>query len=180
VATPKKKTPAKTRAPAAEQVARNEEIVAARMRGLSYIQLARTYGLSKQRIQQIHKEYRESNPTLRGHDPVEIVDSMLEGYSADIEELVLISATTQTDAVRVSAINARMAARNKTTELLQELGVLPRDLGQLSVAVDAKMTAVRILSVLKQHNVPGEVLDAMLYALEEGSVEGEATEVEDE
>jgi hypothetical protein len=152
----------------AEQARRNEDIVAARMRGISYRHLARTYGMSKSRVHQIHQEFREEDGTLRNQDPVEVVDEMLEGFQSDIEELVLLGATTQQDSVRVSSITARMAARQKIIDLLQELGVLPKDLGQLSVQLDARMTAMKVLGVLKQHNVPIEVLRDLHDALNEG------------
>lgn len=162
----------KKRATAAEQAARNEEIVAAKMRGMSCTALARTYGLSRQRITQICAEYREASPSLRAKDPAEIVDELLEGYQADIEELVILAATTQADSVRVAAIKSRMDARGKIADLLQEAGVLPHDLGQIKVEIDARMTAVRVLSILKQHNVSGDVRDALLDAMmERGELE---------
>lgn len=148
-----------------EQAWRNDEIAAARARGISYSQLARTYGLSKQRVQQIHHEYRKENPTIRQQRAVQIVDDLLEGYAADIEELALVSATTPSDSVRVASINARMTARNKTADLLQEMGVLPKDLGEIRLQLDAEVTAKRVINILKQHKVPGEVRDALLSAM---------------
>ncbi len=172
-------TDKKKRLTVAEQADRNDQIAAARARGISYTQLARTYGLSKQRVQQIHHEYRAENPTIRQQTAVAIVDDLLEGYAADIEELALLSATTQSDSVRVGAINARMAARNKTTDLLQEMGVLPRDLGQIRVEMDARVTAKRVINILKQNKVPGEVRDALLLAMqneEEAVIEAQVVE----
>ena len=174
----------KKRLSVTEQAQRNDEIAAARARGVSYATLARTYGISKQRVQQIHHEHRMENPTIRQQTAVRIVDDLLEAYAADIEELALVSATTGSDAVRVSSINSRMAARTKVTDLLQEIGALPRDLGQIRMEMDAQVTAKRVVNLLKQHNVPGEVRDALLVAMKgepdpEEIIEGEAVEVED-
>lgn len=168
-----------------EQAKRNDEIAAARARGVSYSTLARTYGISKQRVQQIHHEHRKENPTIRQQTAVRIVDDLLESYAADIEELALVSVTTDSDAVRVSSINSRMSARGKVTDLLIEIGALPRDLGQIRMEMDAQVTAKRVVNLLKQHNVPGDVRDALLEAMrgevsQEEIVEGEAVEVEED
>ena len=72
-----------------------------------------------------------------------------------------------------------MAARNKTTDLLQEMGVLPRDLGQIRVEMDARVTAKRVINILKQNKVPGEVRDALLLAMqneEEAVIEAQVVE----
>lgn len=164
----------------ADRLARNNEIVTGRMRGLSYGKLAETYGLSKARIIQIHNEWKLENPSLRTQDAMDIFDHQLGGYEADIEELVIVAATTAQDSVRVNAIGRRAEIRSKITDLLQQAGVLPRDLGQISVQIDARITANRILGVLRQHDVSVEVCEAMIEALQDGGalIEGEATEVE--
>lgn len=149
-----------------DRAVRNAEIVSARMRGLSYDQLEVTYHLSRRRLEQIVSEYRAVNPTLRNQDPIDVADELIEGYKADIEELVIIGATTNQDQVRVGAINSRMAARQRIAELLQALGVLPKDLGQLHIAIDVRQVAVKVVAVLKEHEVGEEVQDALLAALE--------------
>lgn len=108
---------------------------------------------------------------------------MVEGYLADVEELVLIGATASSDAARVGAVNARMSARQKITELLQAVGVLPHDLGSMRVEIDARFTAQRIVAVLNEYNVPDEVRDALVAALENkpdqlaaAVIEGDAVE----
>jgi hypothetical protein len=148
---------------------RNNEIVAAKLRGLSWPVVADTFGISVRQGQQIMRQYRESNPSLREHDPVEIVDNILDGYQGTIEELALISANSRNDSVRVGAINAKMAAMTKTVELLQAVGVLPHDLGELRVVMDGKMVAESLVEVLNDFRnrraIPGEAIDELEVAI---------------
>jgi transposase-like protein len=168
---------------ALERVNRNDEIAAAVARGLSYATIARSYGLTAKQVQRIHHEWREENPSIRRAEAVEIVDRLLEGYTADIEELALLSATTQSDSARVASINARMMARGQIRDLLQRMGVLPKDLGKITADLDAQETANKIMHVLKQHKVDAEIQDAMLEAIEDqphADVDSDAEDVDDE
>lgn len=151
----------------AEMAERNAELVAAKARGLSWAQIEATYQVSERRGREILAEWRSRNPALRTHDPIQIIDELIEGYQADIEELVIIAATTASDSARVGAVNARMSARQKIAELLQAVGVLPHDLGSMRVEIDARVTAQRMITVLNQFNVSDEVRDALVAALED-------------
>jgi hypothetical protein len=150
---------------AAQRAERDSQIVAAKMRGLSWGQISTTYEVSERRCKEIHAAYRKANPTLRHHDPVDIVDEMLEGYQGVIEELALISATTTNDSARVGAVNAKMSAYTKITELLQAIGVMPNDLGSLKIEIDARFVAEQVMKVFTAYDLPPEVEDAMLKAL---------------
>jgi hypothetical protein len=144
---------------------RNEDIVAAKARGLSWSQIAASFDMGTTRCQEIVREYREANPTLRHHDPLDIVDELLEGYAADISELVMIGAEAKNDNSRVGAINSRAHIRGKITELLQAIGVLPNDLGQLHIEIDARFVAKQVLLVLNKHEVGPELKEDLLAAL---------------
>ena len=174
--------PEKKKVTALDRVQRNDEIAAAVARGLSYASIARSYGLSAKQVRRIHEEWREQNPTIRKQEAVEIVDRLLEGYTADIEELALVSATSQSDSARVASINARMMARDRIRDLLQRMGVLPQDLGKITADLDAQETANRIRHVLRQHKVEPDVQDAMLEAIEDephADVESDAEDVDE-
>ena len=98
--------------------------------------------------------------------PLEIVDDILEGLEGAIEELAVVSHTTASDQVRVSAINAKLAAQKQIVAILQTVGVLPNDLGSLRMEVDARMTADRVMTVIEQFDLPEVVTDAMIAALD--------------
>ena len=106
---------------------RDNEIVAARVRGQSWTTIAANYGLSERQCQTILQDYRASHPRLRQRDPIEIVDDMLDYYQGAQEELAEIAATSKHDATRVDAIRTRLDALAAQASLLRAVGVLPRD-----------------------------------------------------
>jgi hypothetical protein len=150
---------------AREKIARDNEIVAARMRGLSWATIAENYGLSERQCQAILADYRASHSRLRERDPIEIVDEMLDRYEAAQEELALVSATTEHDATRVGAIRTRLHALEAAAKLLMLVGVLPRDLGVLRHDLDVQQLATETLAVFDAFNVPIEAKQALLDVL---------------
>lgn len=153
----------------AKRAKRNMEIVAARIRGLSWSTIASTYGLSERQCKQILTDYRATNPSLRKSDPLDILDGVLEGLQGAIEELAMISATTQSDRTRVAAITAKVTIHDQIVKTLQTIGVLPNDLGVLRLEVDARVMAERVIRVIDKYELPAEVTDAMIEALGPGS-----------
>ncbi len=150
---------------AREKTARDNEIVAARMRGLSWTTIAGSFGLTERQCQNILADYRASHPRLRERDPIEIVDEMLDRYEAAQEELALVSATTKHDATRVGAIRTRLGALEAQANLLMLVGVLPRDLGVLRTDIDAQAMAGQAIDVLNRFGVPLEARRALIDAV---------------
>lgn len=148
-----------------ERQARDDEIVSLKARGLTYKQIAAALDIDRTTAIEAVKRFRESNPTLRQHDPIKIVDEMVEGYQADLNELAMISNATANEAVRVGAVNARMAARDRIVGLLQAVGVLPHDLGRLRLEVDVRYIAERVVTVLEKYNLPESAHDELLELL---------------
>lgn len=155
---------------ASQQAHRNAEIVSARLRNLPWASIANMYDLSERRCKQVFDEYRRENPTLRHHKPVEVVDWLLDGYEGCLEELAIVSNTTAHDSSRVGAINGRMTALRQIAELLQAIGVLPHDLGQLRLQVDADVTIQRVVGVLRDFHASPEMMEAMVTALRDGDL----------
>jgi hypothetical protein len=151
-----------------QKTIRDNQIVGARMRGLSWATIAATYELSERQCQAILADYRASQPRLRERDPVEIVDDMLDRYEAAQEELALVSATTKHDATRVGAIRTRLDALAAQANILMMVGVLPRDLGVLRNEIDARAIARDIATVMSRFNVSEDAQRAMVDALRGG------------
>ena len=150
---------------AREKIARDNEIVAARMRGLSWTTIAGSFGLTERQCQHILADYRASHPRLRERDPIEIVDDMLDIYQGAQEELAEISATTTHAATRVGAIRTRLDAQAAQINLLMLVGVLPRDLGQLRHDLDVQELARQTLAVFDRHGVSIEAKRELLLVL---------------
>ena len=150
---------------AREKTNRDNHIVAARMRGLSWATIAATHELSERQCQTILADYRGSHPRLRERDPIEILNDMLDRYEAAQEELALVSATTKHEATRVGAIRTRLDALAAQTKLLIAVGVLPRDLGVLRHDIEVRAIAGEMVAVLTKFEVPVEARRALLDAL---------------
>jgi hypothetical protein len=148
-----------------QKIDRDNQIVCARMRGLSWATIAATYELSERQCQTILADYRASHPRLRERDPIEILDDMLDRYESAQEELALVSATTKHDATRVGAIRTRLDVLAAQANLLMLVGVLPRDLGQLRQDLDVRDLAQKTLAVFDAHNVPVEAKRELLLVL---------------
>ncbi len=147
------------------RIERNEMMVALLARGVSQRQVAATFGVSIPTVKKALADFRATEPKLREHDPLEVIDMLLEGFQADLEELALLSASAKSDMAKVGAINARMVAREKIQNLLQSTGVLPHDLGKLKVEVDVRYIAMRLVAVLMKHQVPEGVQRELLDVL---------------
>jgi hypothetical protein len=146
-------------------VRRDEEIVLARMRGRSWRGIAAEHGLSERQCQAIMREYRESHPTIRGRDPMELLDEMLERWEGAQDQLAEIAATSKHDATRVGAIRTSLDAMRAQADLLVAVGVLPRDLGAFQREVDARQAVRTILGVFERHAVSIEAQDEIRAAL---------------
>jgi hypothetical protein len=149
-----------------EKLRRDDQIVTARMRGLSWSTIAATYDLSERQCQEILTDYRESHPRLRERDPIDILDDMLDRYDAAQEELALVSATTRHDATRVGAIRTRLDALAAQANLLMAVGVLPRNLGVLRDDIDAREIARALVGVIERYDIPHEAQQDVLDLLD--------------
>lgn len=149
-----------------ERQIRNDQIVAMKARGMTYEQIAAVVDMSRRQVQNIMQAWRDTQPKLRTQDPLDIIDEMLEGYQADLNELATVGQATKNDAVKVGAVNSRMAARDRIIALLQTTGVLPHDLGKLKVEIDIKYISTRLVAVLNKYDVPIEARRELLALLE--------------
>lgn len=150
---------------------RNNKIVALKARGFTVPAIAEYFSLSTAQIESILRDWRQSNPSLRHTDPLEIIDEMLHGYQADMQQLGEIAESTTSGNIAVGAINARMAARDRIIALLQSTGVLPHDLGKLRIELDIRYIAQKIVAVLNAHGVSDEVQADLLAALQAGEIQ---------
>lgn len=168
---------------AREKTERDAAIFAARARGLGWARIAGDHGVSERQAQRIYAEYRTARPSPIALKPVEVVEEVLESLSAAVEELAELSASTGHDGTRLGAIKARVEVLTTRTDLLMDVGVLPRDLGRLGREMEVQELVQTIGRVFDDHGVPPEVEDALCEALEgrppgngdtNGYVEGDA------
>lgn len=138
---------------------RNAEIFAARARGIGWARIAAEYGISERQAQRIYTEQRENRATLASIDPVEVVEELLVAYDAAVEDLAVLAQETGHDGTRLGAIRARIDATRAKHELLAAVGVLPHDLGRLSLEIDGRVLGDTLVRVLERHDLPQELWD---------------------
>jgi hypothetical protein len=149
-----------------ERLERNAELIRDRLRGQSWPHLSEKYGVQVRVCQKIYREWREENQsTYQGRDPIAIVHSMLDRLEAWVEQLAEVADDSDTDAVKISAINAQLNALTRTAELMQATGILPHDLGTLRLELDVQALGVRLVTVLTEQGATPEMKRAILTAL---------------
>jgi hypothetical protein len=138
---------------AQEKVGRDRQVVADRLRGLTWSTIAQRHALSERHCREIVEQWRVSQPALDELDPLELVQEALERREALIEEFALLAERSKHEAVRLGALKARHAALIDYTGLLMACGLLPRSLGRAAVEIDVRRLTQHILDVFDRYGV---------------------------
>jgi hypothetical protein len=147
---------------AAEKVARDSQIVAAKARSIPTSSVAQTFGVSESTVENVLREYRESQPELRTVDPIQIVEEMIFEIRGAIGELALAGSTSKQEAVRVGAVAKKLDALKQLQVLMQAVGVLPNDLGTLKIDMDVRAFGSVVLNVFEEENIPPEAVEKIM------------------
>jgi hypothetical protein len=151
---------------AERQAKRNDDIRAARASGESVRSIAERFDLSETRVREILRSAAEPVEGNRASHfrALAHLDELYE-HKTSVRRLAEEIPPSQASA-KTGAHKAWGEAIERTIAVEQQLGLLPRDLGKLYVDYDMNLTSKRIMQVLKQHKIPGEVLDHLLAAIE--------------
>jgi hypothetical protein len=148
-----------------ERLERNVAIVEDRARGMCWSRIARRHHVSDRHARRVVAEHRDTAPSLLHRDPVEAIEETLAAYDAAIDDLAILASETRHDSTKLGAIKARLEVHRSRVELLQTVGVLPRDLGHIGVIVDVRRIAARLVAVLDRPDVPETVRIDILDAI---------------
>lgn len=128
---------------------------------LSWAEIVARDGRSERTLRGVVEDYLENvqegdavHPLDR--DPVELVESMLSELALMRDTLAEISRTNENDAVVVAAVREWRHLARDVRDLLQAVGVLPRELGTMRFTLEVRAMA--------------ELLDGLLDGLEDGTV----------
>lgn len=134
---------------------RNLDLCRARARGRPWHKIAEEFDVSERQARKIWFAWRETRQTnLRGRDPLEIVWEAAERYEAWIEQAAELALTTEHDSTRLGAIKVQARLEEQLTSLLQEVGILPKNLGRLRIDWDVRWMIEQIVTVFKEEKVP--------------------------
>lgn len=161
-----------------ERVGRNLQIWRLWLDGTDVPTLAETYGLAQGTVQNILTTMRSDAQRLSSMKGIDVVEEWVLKNRAGIGQLARVAAAEK-GATKVTAINSRLAREDKLLEVLQSVGLLPHDLGNLRVELDGIELANRMLDVLDRQGVlTPELMDAIAEEFPSDAIEGSAREVE--
>ena len=149
---------------AREKTNRDNQIVAARMRGLSWATIAGTYELSEASASRSLRTIARATRACVSVTRLSFWTSCWTATRA-LRRSWRRSRTTTHDATRVGAIRTRLDALAAQTNLLMLVGVLPRNLGQLRHDLDVQELARKTVAVFDRHGVPIEAKRELLLVL---------------
>jgi hypothetical protein len=149
-----------------ERTQRNMRIVEDRARGLSWTRIAHRRGVSDRQARRIVADFRASQPALHEWDPVEVVEETLGAYATAIEDLSLLAESTDHDSTKLGAIKSRLDVYHSRIDLLRAVGVMPRDLGYVGVALELRQIATRVVDVFESAGMPEQVKAQLLEAID--------------
>ena len=142
-------------------------------RGYSYPALSERHSVSERRAREVVEALRGSELSRLGLDDplfgVKFAQDLVMRRAASISEYTELADACTTkgqEHIRLGFLKQRDAAVSAFTELVQELGWLPRHLGTLNVQMDALQMAEALLDVMDAHDVPEHVQRAAVEAIE--------------
>lgn len=168
-ALPRHPSERRRRLSAAEKVARDQQIVIDRHKGLSWLVIAQRHGLSERQARNVYRAWVETErEPLAGLDPLEWLRETLERWESIINSLAEIAQSADNDAARVGALRSQMTAMHHQTALYVAAGILPRNIAEPFYQVEAREGMRRVIGVLERHEEIGpDVLNEMADVLDE-------------
>jgi hypothetical protein len=149
-----------------ERAARDLRVVQDRARGISWVRIGERHGITDRQARRVVADYRQSRTELRDHDPVAIVEEVLEAQEAALDDLALLAETTTNASVELGAIRSKLQVHRERLELLGAIGVFPRDIGQVGRLIDLREIATRLDRVLNMPDVPRDLRERIIAAVD--------------
>lgn len=151
----------------AERRRRDQALVADRARGIGWAELATRHDVSERQARRIVEAWYADHPAVADLDPRRIVLETLAAFDQDLEDLAVLSISTENDAVKLGAIKARGEAFRGRVQVLREIGLLPLDWKRWTSELDGRQVVERFFEVLSRHQdaVPDDVVADLERAL---------------
>lgn len=138
--------------------------------GMDLPTIAKRHGIGLRRAETVISELRSQRlNAMRLGDPLvglRIAQDLVMRWSSAISEYAKLAAETDHDGVRLGALRRRDEALESFTQLLQELGYLPRHLGTLSVQSDFLALIDTLLDKMDEMGVDHDVQRALVESVE--------------
>lgn len=162
---------------ALEITQRNGQIFRSWLRGLRVETLAETYGLKPRAIEKILAQWKEHGGAVIAQDPMQIIEDHVLRLDAVVDELAAVAAKEKGSG-RVAAIRARLEAMKAKIEFLQQVKILPQDLGTIGVQIDLRAVGLLLYEALEKRGLAEPELMAELADIIEGKRTPEGNTIE--
>lgn len=153
---------------------RNAAVVRMKLNGWTWPEMAAELKVTETTCRTAWREYQEIGMAeLEGENPQETAWELLENYRRTrLKFMTVYDDAKGNHTARIGALKGFLDALSKETELRQHLRLLPRDLGQIAVAIDMRYVQTALLAVLNKYGdaLPDTAIDEMIDALA-GSVQ---------
>lgn len=151
---------------AADRIRRNAQILAERASGEPLSTIAERHDLTTRQVRSICNDGETPvvQTTIERSEALAIsVLAHYEKLGGDLDRL----ATSRRDPnTQLGAIKAKISLLKQQTHFLLATGLIPRDLSAIDYERDAVELADTLLDVLEAHDVPWEVQNAVVQAVE--------------
>lgn len=170
-----------------DRARRNLTIFRLSLRGVDIYDIADTYDLHPKTVQEIINQCKVEGQRLSDTNPLDVIQEWLMKNSAGISQLAAAASGRKTPvAAKINAINSRLAREDRALEVMQAVGLIPTDLGQVRQQLKGVQLATRMLDLLEGegvltedllHKIEAEFRDGgLVAATPEVVVEGTAAE----
>jgi hypothetical protein len=154
----------------AQSIKRQQEIVADRDgAGISFTEIARKHGMGEKEVREAYRRYiEEIAPLMTASAPAAKVGLYLRELESVRHQLHRIAEHADNDSAKVGALREIVKTISKEVELQQHLGMLPKNLGEISVHWEQRWVVQQIVSVLERFDAPPEAFRELEQALSAG------------
>lgn len=145
-----------------ELYVRDTEIFRGRMRGLDEWTLGQTYDLSPEAIRKIVDQQVKLAQTLPHAHPNTIVEYAMGQFDAAIAELAIHASQIEGKkhpSAKTGAIVARVSVIERRIALLQDVGLLPEDLGKLRALFNLGELHRLLIDLFERHGMSDAAFD---------------------
>lgn len=132
---------------------RHAKVIELRASGLAWASVAVQVGLAESSCKEVWKKWSdEGKLEIQGTDPIAVVLEQITRLDVAIGELAEIASNkTNQAAARVGAIGAKARLMAQQVELLQAVGLMPKQLGRLAIELDVRFVSQQMFVILEKY-----------------------------
>lgn len=161
---------------AQETAARHGVIVALKLAGWTVMEIAAQVEMTPRGVEMAYAKWRDADKldlaTMAGKNPLDFIHEHLAGFRVIRRTLWDCSLVATNDSAKVGALKACAEMREKEINLLQQVGMLPKELGRFAIDIDVHVTTAKVVELIAALPITEEqkadFADSMVAALNPG------------